>query len=104
MYIYQKGMKKVSLIVVFAASFICQSLIVRHDIPDGKFVEEGRKHPQLCHFPMGEGVLIGEKIILTAGHIGNDLARDVRIILLIQSLYMIHFPLWKWGCRMILHS
>lgn len=59
---------------LFLESFI----IIRHDTDDSKYVELGKKYPSLCHFPMGEGVLIDPEWVLTAGHVGNDLKRDLQ--------------------------
>lgn len=52
-------------------------LVVRHDIPDRRFIELARDYPQLCHFPMGEGTLVAGSWVLTAGHVGRDLRRDL---------------------------
>ncbi len=69
-----KIIKVTSLIIV---AFALQSLVVRHDVPDEKFIELAKHYPQICHFEMGEGTLIASQWILTAGHIGNDLQRDM---------------------------
>ena len=52
------------------------SLIVRHDIPDEKFIELAKDYPQICHFQMGEGTLIRSNWILTAAHVATALQED----------------------------
>ncbi|KZS40607.1 hypothetical protein AWE51_06570 [Aquimarina aggregata] len=44
------------------------SLIVRHDIPDERFIELGKKYPQICHLSDGEATLIKENWAVTAAH------------------------------------
>ena len=70
----RKILKTVFLLTI---TLTLQSLIVRHDVPDEKFIELAKKYPQICHFQMGEGTLVDSCWILTAGHIGNDLNRDL---------------------------
>jgi len=71
-------MKRTTLV---PTSMICLllflGLIVRDDIPDKRFIELAKKYPQTCHLPMGEATLIDSSWILTAGHIGRDLIRDM---------------------------
>jgi secreted trypsin-like serine protease len=70
--------KETIKIVVFSIfALTLQGLILRHDVPDEKFVELAKQYPQICHLPMGEGALIDTSWIITAGHIGNDLVRDM---------------------------
>jgi hypothetical protein len=52
-------------------------MIIRHDVEDAKYLELGRKFPGIVHFPMGEGTLIAPRWVLTAGHLGKDLQRDI---------------------------
>lgn len=67
--------------LLFGALFVCfiilSGLIVRHDVPDQKLIELAKKYPQVCHFLMGEGALVRDAWIITAGHIGIDLKRDL---------------------------
>jgi secreted trypsin-like serine protease len=58
-------------------SMLFQSLIVRDDMADNKFIELAKKYPQICHLPMGEAALIDSNWIITAGHVGNDLNADL---------------------------
>ncbi len=67
----------VSFIGLLLLSFSLQSLIVREDVPDEKFIALAKQFPQICHLPMGEGALISSSWIITAGHIGRDLDRDM---------------------------
>ena len=53
-------------------------IIIRHDVDDARYIEFGKRFTMLCHFPMGEGTWIGGKWVLTAGHLGRDLARDIQ--------------------------
>ncbi len=53
------------------------TIITRHDIKDEKFTTLALQYPQVCHFPMGEGTLIRNNWILTAGHVGKDLQKDL---------------------------
>ncbi len=55
------------------ASFI----IIRHDVDDSKYIELAKKYHSVCHFLMGEGVLIESNWVLTAGHVGSDLKKDL---------------------------
>ena len=51
-------------------------IIIRHDVDDARYIEFGKRFTMLCHFPMGEGTWIGGRWVLTAGHVGRDLAHD----------------------------
>jgi hypothetical protein len=70
-------MKKIYLPVAVTAFCLLTSLIVRDDVTDDKFIELAKAYPQICHFPMGEGVLIDSSWVLTAGHLGRDLLMDM---------------------------
>ena len=63
-----------SILVLNLQSFI----IIRDDVNDSKYIELGKKYSDIiCHFPMGEGTLIDSSWIITAGHVGKDLKRDL---------------------------
>ena len=70
-------MNALKLLLLPIIAILFESLIVRHDVLDVKFIELAKQYPQICHFQMGEGTLIDSCWILTAGHIGNDLNRDL---------------------------
>ena len=70
-------MKFLSILSMVTGALLLQSLVLRHDVPDEKFIELAKKYPQICHFAMGEGTLIDSQWILTAGHIGHDLLLDM---------------------------
>ena len=59
------------LLILISLSFCFQSLIVRHDVPDEKFMEYAKSFPQLCHLPDGESTLIAPSWILTAAHVAT---------------------------------
>ncbi len=62
-------MKKVSTVLLFLImSFLLMSLIVRHDVSDERFIELGKKYPQICHLSDGEATLIKENWTVTAAH------------------------------------
>jgi len=62
-------MKKVSTILLFLImSFSLMSLIVRHDLPDERFIALGKEYPQICHLSDGESTLIKENWVVTAAH------------------------------------
>ena len=62
-------MKKVISILLFTImSFSLMSLIVRHDVPDERFIALGKKYPQICHLSDGESTLIKENWVITAAH------------------------------------
>lgn len=63
--------------LIAAAAFTNMGLITRHDVPDERFLKEGERFKAIVHFPMGEGTLIAPQWVLTAGHVGNDLKRDM---------------------------
>jgi hypothetical protein len=55
------------------------SIIIRDDVNDSKYIELGKKYSDIiCHFPMGEGTLIDSSWVITAGHVGKDLKRDLQ--------------------------
>ncbi|HEY0031572.1 MAG TPA: trypsin-like serine protease [Bacteroidia bacterium] len=58
------------------AVILLESLVVRHDVPEEKFISLAKEYPEICHFSNGEGVYIGDGWIMTAGHIGKDLLAD----------------------------
>ncbi len=71
-------MKKIILFpIVVIGLILLQSLVVRDDVPDAKFIELAKQYPQIAHFAMGEGTVIDSSWILTVGHIGRDLKRDI---------------------------
>jgi len=49
-------------------SFSLMSLIVRHDLPDERFIALGKEYPQICHLSDGESTLIKENWVVTAAH------------------------------------
>ena len=62
-------MKKVSIIVLLLMlSLSLMSLIVRHDVPDERFIELAKKYPQICHLADGEATLIKNNWVVTAAH------------------------------------
>jgi hypothetical protein len=74
----QKTLFIISCSVLFSAlqSFI---IITRDDVSDSKYIELGKKYSDiLCHFPMGEGTLIDSSWVITAGHVGKDLKKDLQ--------------------------
>jgi len=71
-----KSLIRYSLVVV--SSVLLQSLVVRDDVPDAKFIALAKEFPQICHLPMGEATLIDSCWMLTAGHVGRDLNRDLK--------------------------
>lgn len=71
-------MKKTRWIPLAAlAVALFSSMITRHDVDDARFIELGKRFPGIVHFPMGEGTLIAPQWVLTAGHLGQDLRRDI---------------------------
>lgn len=72
-----KGLFKI-YIVIFAFLAMSLTIISRHDKNDAKYIALGKQFPQIAHFPMGEGTLIEPQWVLTAGHLGADLKRDIQ--------------------------
>lgn len=71
-------MKRLPVIVPAASvALLFCSMIIRHDVEDARYLALGRRFPGLVHFPMGEGSLIATQWVLTAGHLGQDLKRDI---------------------------
>lgn len=65
------------IFVLGAIMVVFQSLIIRHDVADEKYIQLAKQYPQICHLPMGEAALIDSCWALTAGHVGNDLIKDM---------------------------
>ncbi|HYV90556.1 MAG TPA: trypsin-like serine protease [Chitinophagales bacterium] len=63
----------IGITYLFLESFI----FIHHEVEEAKYIELGKKYHSLCHFPMGEGVLIDSDWVLTAGNVGNDLKKDL---------------------------
>ncbi|EDP70753.1 peptidase S1 and S6, chymotrypsin/Hap [Flavobacteriales bacterium ALC-1] len=62
-------MKKASsILLLLMLSISLMSLIVRHDVPDERFIELGKKYSQICHLSDGESTLIKENWAVTAAH------------------------------------
>ena len=66
---------RIVLLIIFTLPFY--SLITRHDVADEKYIELAKQYPQICHLPMGEAALIDSCWAITAGHVGNDLIKDI---------------------------
>lgn len=64
--------------LILAAASGSIGLITRHDVKDERFLAEGERFKAIVHLPMGEGTLIAPHWVLTAGHVGNDLKRDMQ--------------------------
>ncbi|SEB48708.1 Trypsin [Tenacibaculum sp. MAR_2009_124] len=60
--------KTISALLIIIMSFSLMSLIVRHDVPDERFITLGKKYPQICHLSDGESTLIKENWVVTAAH------------------------------------
>ena len=75
--VWQARKKTIWFVLMLLGAAHLMSLVVRHDVKDADFINYAKKFPQICHFPMGEGTLIEKQWVLTAGHIGNDLKRDL---------------------------
>ena len=62
-------MKKISsILLILIIPFSLMSLIVRHDVPDERFIALGKAYPQVCHLSDGESTLIKENWAVTAAH------------------------------------
>ena len=73
------AMKQSLQFLFLSVAFVLfQSLIVRHDVDDQKFIDYAKNYPQICHLPMGEAALIDSLWVVTAGHVGEDLNRDMQ--------------------------
>jgi Trypsin len=68
-----------TLIFTLLLTFQSFIIIIRDDVNDSKYIELGGKYSDIiCHFPMGEGTLIDSSWVITAGHVGKDLKRDLQ--------------------------
>jgi len=71
-------MKKASLILLLLImSFSLMSIIVRHDVLDERFIELGKKYPQIGHLADGESTLIKENWVITAAHAAIPLKEEM---------------------------
>ena len=57
-----------SKLLLLIMSFFLMSIVVRHDVSDKRFIELGKKYPQICHLADGESTLIKENWVVTAAH------------------------------------
>ena len=72
-------MKKASLrLLSILISFILMSLIIRHDVPDERFIELAKDYPQICHLSDGEATLISENWVVTAAHAAIGLQEEMK--------------------------
>lgn len=58
-----------STFLVCILSPFLQSLVSRHDVSDGELIALAKDYNQICHFYDGEGTLIADHWVLTAGHV-----------------------------------
>jgi secreted trypsin-like serine protease len=54
------------------------SLVVRHDVPDEKFIALANEYPQIVHLADGEATLISEEWLLTAAHVAHRLSEELK--------------------------
>ena len=76
-----KTQKTIFIITCSVLFLVLQSfiIIIRDDVIDSKYIALGKKYSDiLCHFPMGEGTLIDSSWVITAGHVGKDLKKDLQ--------------------------
>ncbi|MFH6603789.1 S1 family peptidase [Maribacter algicola] len=66
------------LLAVLIVSFAQMALVVRHDVPNQRYIELAKKYPQICHLPDGEATLIKENWLLTAAHVATILQNDLK--------------------------
>ncbi len=72
-------MKKTGLLLaVLIVSFALMGLVVRHDVPDQRYIDLAKRYPQICHLPDGEATLIKENWLLTAAHVAIILQQDLK--------------------------
>lgn len=65
------SINSLKIIILVLLGFIFQSLVVRHDVDDGRLLQLAKQFPQVCHFANGEGTLIAPEWVLTAAHVGE---------------------------------
>ena len=76
-----KTQKALFVTLIFTLLLTTHSLciITRDDVNDSKYINLGKKHSDIiCHFSMGEGTIIDSSWVITAGHVGKDLKRDLQ--------------------------
>ena len=69
--------RKRLLLVVPFLSLLSMGLVVRHDVPEDKFIELGKAYPQICHLSDGEATLIKEDWVVTAAHVAIPLSDEM---------------------------
>lgn len=63
----------VALLLILLATVPAQSIIIRHDRDDARYLELGKKYPAVCFMvPDGEGTLIAPQWVLTAAHVAEQ--------------------------------
>ena len=62
-------MNLITKCMLLIAAITSPDLIIRHDVPDSKYIELAKDYTQVCHFSDGEGTLIKPQWILTASHV-----------------------------------
>jgi secreted trypsin-like serine protease len=62
-------MNRFVILLACTLSPFLQSLVHRHDVSDEHLVALAKPYNQICHFSNGEGTLIADRWVLTAGHV-----------------------------------
>lgn len=75
--VFAKSTKRLLNSLLLLTALISTGLILRHDVPEEKYLELAKAYPQVCHFSDGEGTLIAPQWVVTAAHVGEFIKENL---------------------------
>ncbi|NKB88515.1 MAG: trypsin-like serine protease [Acidobacteria bacterium] len=79
---------RASALLALLVAMPATGIVIRHDVPDERYVELGARYPAVCKVGrrMGDGTLVGPQQILTAAHVARGLVRNPSEVVICEGV------------------